>query len=285
MTRETFEAPAPGGVLAGTIEGDGPPVLVLHGGPGLSVGIVDGLVADLAPAYRVAVFQQRGLAPSATEGDFTIDEALADVVAVLDHLGWERAYLVGSSWGGHLAFWAAATVADRLAGVLAVDPLGAVGDGGNAEFEAEMERRTPAEDRERAAELDRAAQAGEVGEEGALESFRLFWPAYFADRSDVPPVPEPMHLSIPAYSGLFTDLVARLPELEAALPAIDVPFGVVVGERSSIPTSAGRDSAERIPGAWTQVVDGAGHLPWYERPGSVRQALDRLAAHSSSSSA
>jgi len=285
MTRETFEAPAPGGVLAGTVEGDGPPVLVLHGGPGLSVGIVDGLVADLAPAYRVAVFQQRGLAPSATEGDFTIDEALADVVAVLDHLGWERAYLVGSSWGGHLAFWAAATVADRLAGVLAVDPLGAVGDGGNAEFEAEMERRTPAEDRERAAELDRAAQAGEVGEEGALESFRLFWPAYFADRSDVPPVPEPMHLSIPAYSGLFTDLVARLPELEAALPAIDVPFGVVVGERSSIPTSAGRDSAERIPGAWTQVVDGAGHLPWYERPGSVRQALDRLAAHSSSSSA
>jgi len=285
MTRETFEAPAPGGVLAGTVEGDGPPVLVLHGGPGLSVGIVDGLVADLAPAYRVAVFQQRGLAPSATEGDFTIDEALADVVAVLDHLGWERAYLVGSSWGGHLAFWAAATVADRLAGVLAVDPLGAVGDGGNAEFEAEMERRTPAEDRERAAELDRAAQAGEVGEEGALESFRLFWPAYFADRSDVPPVPEPMHLSIPAYSGLFTDLVARLPELEAALPAIGVPFGVVVGERSSIPTSAGRDSAERIPGAWTVVVEGAGHLPWYERPGSVRQALDRLAAHSSSSSA
>jgi pimeloyl-ACP methyl ester carboxylesterase len=82
--------------------------------------------------------------------------------------------------------------------------------------------------------------------------------------------------------------VARLPELEASLPAIAVPVGVVVGEHSSIPNSAGRDSADRIPGAWIDVVPGAGHLPWYERPGSVRQALDRLArdaAHSSASSA
>jgi pimeloyl-ACP methyl ester carboxylesterase len=287
MTGETFEAPVPGGVLVGTVEGDGPPVLVLHGGPGLSVSIVDALVADLAPAYRVATFQQRGIAPSTTDGIFTIDEALADVVAVLDHLGWQRVYVVGSSWGGHLAFWVAGSLSGRLLGVLAVDPLGAVGDGGNAEFEAEMERRTPEEDRERAAELDRRAQAGEVGEEGALESFRLFWPAYFADPGTAPPVPEPMRLSIPAYSGLFTDLVARLPELEASLPAIAVPVGVVVGEHSSIPNSAGRDSADRIPGAWIDVVPGAGHLPWYERPGSVRQALDRLArdaAHSSASS-
>jgi pimeloyl-ACP methyl ester carboxylesterase len=94
-----------------------------------------------------------------------------------------------------------------------------------------------------------------------------------------------MRLSIPAYSGLFSDLVARLPELEASLPSIGVPLGVVVGELSPIPTEAGRASAARIPGAWTEVVEGAGHLPWYEVPGSVRQALDRLAAHSSASSA
>ena len=94
-----------------------------------------------------------------------------------------------------------------------------------------------------------------------------------------------MRLSIPAYSGLFTDLVARLPELEASLPTITCPLGVVVGQLSPIPPAAGRDSADRVPGGWTEVVEGAGHLPWYERPGCVRQALDRLAAHSASSSA
>lgn len=288
MTRETFEAPVDGGVLAGYVDGAGPPVLVLHGGPGLSVGIVDGLVADLLPAYRVATFQQRGIEPSVLAGEFTVDEAVADVGAVLDHLGWDTAYVVGSSWGGHLGFWVASALPSRVRGLLAVDPLGAVGDGGNAEFEAEMVARTPPADAERAAELDRLAQDGEASEELALESLRLFWPAYFADQAAVAEVPEPMRLSIPAYSGLFADLVARLPELEASLPGIVVPVGVVVGDRSPIPNSAGRASAERVPGAWTEVVPGAGHLPWFEVPGSVRQALDRLTgevAHSSASSA
>jgi pimeloyl-ACP methyl ester carboxylesterase len=287
MTRETFEAPVPGVVLAGTVEGDGPPVIVLHGGPGLSVDVVDGLVADLVPSYRVAVFQQRGLAPSATDGAFTIDEAVSDVVAVLDHLGWGRAYVVGSSWGGHLVLWCAALVPQRLLGALAVDPLGAVGDGGNAEFEAAMSDRTPEADRLRAAELDRLAQEGEVSEELAMESLQLFWPAYFAVRETAPPM-WASRLSIRAYSGLFADLLARMPELEALLPSIGLPVGAVVGAVSPMPVSAARQSTDLVPGGWTQVVPGAGHFPWYEAPGSVRQALDRLARdadHSSASSA
>ena len=114
MTVDRFEAPVDGGVLAGTVTGDGPPVLVLHGGPGLSVSVMDGLIAELVPAYRVASFQQRGIEPSVLDGAFTIDEALAEVAAVLDHLGWDRAYVLGFSWGGHLAFWVAARLPHRL---------------------------------------------------------------------------------------------------------------------------------------------------------------------------
>jgi hypothetical protein len=31
-----------------------------------------------------------------------------------------------------------------------------------------------------------------------------------------------------------------------------------------------------IPGAWIEVVEGAGHFIWVERPGAVRAALRRL---------
>jgi len=55
---------------------------------------------------------------------------VADIAALLDGLGWDTAYLMGHSWGGHLVFHAAAGISERLAGVLSVDPLGAVGDGG-----------------------------------------------------------------------------------------------------------------------------------------------------------
>jgi pimeloyl-ACP methyl ester carboxylesterase len=45
-----------------------------------------------------------------------------------------------------------------------------------------------------------------------------------------------------------------------------------------IPVTASVDSADRIPGAWVEVLEGAGHMFWTERPGHVRPALRRLAA-------
>jgi pimeloyl-ACP methyl ester carboxylesterase len=79
---------------------------------------------------------------------------------------------------------------------------------------------------------------------------------------------------------LCGDLVSRLPELESSLSTILVPVGVLVGERSPMPTTAGTDSAARIPGAWSYVVPGAGHFVWHEAPGSLVAGMDRLVAES-----
>jgi pimeloyl-ACP methyl ester carboxylesterase len=280
MERTPFTVDTGSGELSGWMAGDGPCVLVIHGGPGMNYDYLDDVVAELASAYRVATFQQRGLAPSTEDGEFTIAEALADVVAVLDGLGWATAYLLGHSWGGHLVFHAALAIPERLDGVLAVDPLGAVGDGGMEAFGAEMVGRVPVERQARAKELDERDMAGEATPEESLEGFSIVWPSYFADPSSAPAMPH-VAFSQPANLGLFGDLVSRLPELEASLPAISVPFGVVVGELSPMPTTAGTDSAERIPGAWATVVSGAGHFPWHESPGSILAALDRLAAAAS----
>jgi hypothetical protein len=39
-----------------------------------------------------------------------------------------------------------------------------------------------------------------------------------------------------------------------------------------------RQTVARIPGAWLEVVEGAGHFPWLERTGCARAALERLVA-------
>ena len=75
---------------------------------------------------------------------------------------------------------------------------------------------------------------------------------------------------------MVPSIFAALPELEAGLPRITVPVGFVHGSRSPMPLDAASDAAERIPGAWVEVVDGAGHFTWAEAPGSVRAALRRL---------
>ena len=267
-----------GPLIGGRRAGSGPRVLLLHGGPGMGFDYLRGLADELAAENDVAWYQQRGLTPSAVDAPCTVAADVDDARRVLDTLGWERAYVVGHSWGGHLALHVAEALPDRLLGVLSVDPLGAVGDGRWAEFDEEMLRRTPEDVRGRAQELDELTTAGGADDELALEGFRLVWPAYFADPGSAPPLPDDIRLSSARSAAMTPSILAELPALEAGLPGIRVPVGFVHGSRSPMPVSASTDAAERIPGAWVDVVDGAGHFIWVEAPGAVRTSLRRLTA-------
>jgi proline iminopeptidase len=251
-------------------------VLLLHGGPGVSFEYVDGLAEEIGAGFQVAAYQQRGIEPSTLAGPFAVEREVADALAVLDALSWERAWVVGHSWGGLLLLQIAVAAPERLDGGLAIDTLGAVGDGGSAAFEAEMLRRIPEDDRERAEQLDQQAMHGEGGPEAALESMRLAWPAYFASPDHVMPVDDP-RVSVPAYAGVLESLATARPRLESALAGLKIPLGFLAGARSPMPyDQAAGATARAIPTAWLEVIEGAGHFPWFERPGCVRTALQRL---------
>jgi Predicted hydrolases or acyltransferases (alpha/beta hydrolase superfamily) len=264
-----------GPLIAGCRAGSGPPVLLLHGGPGLGFDYLRDLADELAQENDVAWYQQRGQEPSAAEGPHTVTTDVGDARRVLDALGWEKAYVVGHSWGGQLALHVAEAMPERLLGVLAVDPLGSIGDGRWPEFDEEMFRRTPESVRARARELDELSMAGESSDELALEGMRLVWPAYFADPESAPPMPE-LRIASARSAEMVPSIQAELPALEAGLSGIRVPVGFVHGSRSPMPVAASTDAAERIPGAWVEVVEGAGHFVWVEAPGAVRAALRRL---------
>ena len=275
--RDTFGVAVPGGELRGWTAGSGPNVLLLHGGPGLDYAYLDGLGAELEPEFHVAAYQQRGLEPSTVEGPFTIAQAIDDTVAVLDCLGWPQAFVVGHSWGGHLALRLVAARPQRLLGALAVEPLGVVGDGGMAAFAAEMQARTAKEARDRAQELDERAMAGQGTLEDAVEGLRLMWPSYFGDPEKVQPMP-PISISLEAYAGIMEDIAEGFDGIAAALAGTEVRYGIVAGAASPMPWGqAARASAELSPRAFLKVVSGAGHFPWFEVPGSVRSALNELA--------
>jgi pimeloyl-ACP methyl ester carboxylesterase len=200
---------------------------------------------------------------------------VGDVRRVLDALGWDKVYVVGHSWGGHLALHVAEALPERLLGVLAVDPLGSVGDGRWPEFDEEIFRRTPEPVRARARELDELASNGAVDDELALEGMRLVWSAYFADPEAAPPMPK-LRMASERSARMVQSILAELPALEAGLGRIRVPVGFVHGSRSPMPVAASTDAAERIPGAWVDVVDGAGHFVWVEAPRAVQASLRRL---------
>ena len=267
LVSRTLRVPVDGGELVGEVRGEGPPVLLLHGGPGLSDYLGD-LSAELEPAWTVARYTQRGTEPSCLDGDVTVEGHVRDVLAVLGHLGWERPILAGHSWGGHLALHVLGRHADRFAGAVIVDPLGGVGDGGEEEFQRTLLDRTPEPDRSRIEELTaKAAEHGALTPEEGDAMMRLSWPAYFAEPEAAPPMP-PFIVS-DRLSEMEESMFAALPALEARLRTCPLPVLFLHGSGSPMPVSASADTAAVMPDATLRVLDGVGHFHWMDRPGVV----------------
>jgi pimeloyl-ACP methyl ester carboxylesterase len=103
--------------LAVLDEGDGQPVLLLHGFPDSSYLWRKQVPALVAGGFRVIAPDLRGFGesdrPEAVE-DYAITRSLADVLALLDALGIERTHVVGHDYGAALAWVAAAFAPDRV---------------------------------------------------------------------------------------------------------------------------------------------------------------------------
>jgi pimeloyl-ACP methyl ester carboxylesterase len=86
-------------------EGAGEPILLLHGrGGSISTWIATGVVENLAKDYRVIALDLRGHGKSGKPHDpKQYGAAMAlDVVGLLDHLGIDRAHIVGYSLGANI---------------------------------------------------------------------------------------------------------------------------------------------------------------------------------------
>lgn len=265
-------------------DGDGPPAVLLHGGPGMSAGYLDPLVPLLAGVFSPILYQQRGLLPTTIDEPFTVETNVADAEAVIDAAAGGRAWIVGHSWGGHLALHLLVSSPERIAGAIIVDPLGAHLEV-MEEFGKRLEAPLTDEERARFEEIEAGEEAGTSTAEESMEALRMVWPSYFADPPTAPPMPD-IELVVPAFAGTMASVNAHAEAetLVRGLPAVpaEIPVLFVHGAASPMPVRASTESATLIPHAEVQVIEGAGHFIWHERPDEVRDVVRAFVARSSS---
>ncbi|HVN27258.1 MAG TPA: alpha/beta hydrolase [Candidatus Binataceae bacterium] len=104
--------------------GSGPAIICV---PGL--GDVRGQYRFLAPllvkaGFRVVTMDLRGMGESSVDWpDYTPGATGDDIVAMVKHLGVARAWIVGNSFAGASAIWAAAVAPQQIAGIVLIDPF------------------------------------------------------------------------------------------------------------------------------------------------------------------
>lgn len=249
-------------------------VVVLHGGPGMSMGYLDRDLAPLAHGRTVIFYDQRGGGKSQIVADpaqLTLDRHLADLEAVRAYFGIQGMTLVGHSWGALLAGFYARAHAGRLEKLVLLNPA-PLSAPLWAEFEATITARADAATNARIGEIVGLWFAGQVNQALCEEFIRLRFSTYFADPANMANLRGgwcevtdevaagllPTHLTILGSLGLW--------DLSGELSHVSVPTLVVHGTADAVPFASSQAFAAAIPGAQLWVMEDVGHFPWMESP-------------------
>ncbi len=255
--------------------GDGPPVVVLHGGPGADHGYLLPGFDLLANGRELIYYDQRGggRSPVARDTPLGWREHVADLDALRELWGLERLAIVGYSWGGLLAQLYITEHADRVERLALVSPAPSW-RAARDEFERRFAERNLAPKLQ--AQRDAVRASGlRVRDPEAFQRrmFELSVVPYFYDPAkarELTPfrvigrTQEEVWKSLGGY-----DLRPRLPALTG------VPSVVLHGMDDPIPIDAARETANLL-GAEFHPLDRCGHCPHVERPDEFRRVLDRF---------
>ncbi|HYZ80850.1 MAG TPA: alpha/beta hydrolase [Solirubrobacteraceae bacterium] len=110
--------------------GSGPPVVLAHGLTATRRYVVMGSTALERGGHRVIAYDARGhgtSSPAESPAAYRYEDLGADLVAVLDHAGVQRAVLAGASMGAHTLAWLALHRPERVAGLVFITPAFAAG--------------------------------------------------------------------------------------------------------------------------------------------------------------
>jgi proline iminopeptidase len=276
-----------GARLSYEIVGDGEPILVLHGGPGLGYTYLrDDLAGVLGYDFRLIFYDQRGAGMSTGADDpskLNMATYVADVEGVCDALGLGAVNVMGHSFGGLLAMCHAATHPERLRTLTLVDPDPA-SYAHWITFKDVAEGRLTDDDRREIARIE--AIAGWEGDPDAYERrLRIYLRTYFVDRSRAARLHFGFDIaSLRSY--LTTRRCVREDlgpyDIHDRLPAVSCPTLILHGRGSVLPLAGARAIHERIPNSRLEIANDAGHFPYTESPAAfgtaVRDFLDAPAA-------
>lgn len=236
--------------------GTGEPYLLIQGLSGTHASWGEPFLSAMEPGLELITYDHRGVGYSeAHDGPFTIADLADDAAGLLDALGIERAHVLGISMGGMIAQELALRHPARLR-TLALGCTYAGGPEGRLTDPAAIQR------------LVGAMASGDA--EGVLRaSYDVNVSPAFAEDPDHYAAFRAMALSVPVGVPVIFDQLraTAVHDTSARLGEITAPTIVVHGDTDlMLDVANGRAIARAIPGARLEILEGVGHMFWWEQP-------------------
>ena len=241
-------------------QGDGPPVVLIHGFP-YNKAMWDEQIAALSATNRVITYDLRGHGESdATSEPYTMEMLADDLHDLIEELSLGEVALGGFSMGGYVALAFAAAYPEHIDKLMLLDT-----------------RHLPDSEQAKGGRETLAKQVEADGVGGVAEGLpaRMLTEATVSSRPDIVAKAADMirAASPEGVAGAARGMALRVDQSEL-LPSIAVPTLIVVGEEDPItPPVDAEEMASAIYGSTLVKIPGASHLSNLEKPEEFNKAL------------
>jgi proline-specific peptidase len=268
-------------------DGDGLPLLMLHGGPGAASYYMEPLAERLATSRPVIVYDQLGCGRSDKPDDpslWTVARFAHEVTEVRQALGLDRCHLIGQSWGGWLAIDYMAPEPRGIERLVLASTSASI-----PQFVAEASRLIAALPEPHARVLQELGARGQYDAPEYQAAVQVFYRRHLC-RAD--PWPEALQQSSDQMEGNQVyltmngptefDVIGSLCDWDriADLGRIRAPTLVTCGRYDEIPVACSRTIADGIPDARLVVFKHSAHVAHLEEPELYAETVARFLGES-----
>jgi proline iminopeptidase len=279
-------------------DGQGTPILVIHGGPGYPFSQPIDAFKSLDERYRFYYYDQRGSGQStrpidkltstdyyqnlqAVNQSLGVGAQIADIERIRRILGQDRLILVGHSFGGFLASMYAAEFPEHVKALVLIDPADILempqSDGGifnqvNALLPEDQKK-------DYLAFMATYLDFGDIftKSEKDLAALNNQFAVYYAQAAKiqgyaVPATTNPALTGGWMVQGMYLSM-GQHHDYRPALKQVTAPVLVLHGEKDIQPAQASQAYANLFPHAQFVLIPQAGHFPFDDQPAEFSKAV------------
>lgn len=256
------------GLMAYRTFGEGYPVLIINGGPGMNSHGFASLAESLSADNRTIIYDQRGTGESGlndmSASKFTIQKMVEDIEALRKHLGYDQWIVLGHSFGGMLAYAYAAEYPGRVRAMIQSHSGGMDLDIRNG---LNILSRLSQAERDSLTHYAAKIRLGDDSKETALKRARFLAPAYLYDKSLAPKIAERLTQGNMIINGRIWNDLDRIDfDVSAEMSRFEKPVLILNGENEVAPQSIAEKAHSILPNSRLVVIPECGHYGWLERP-------------------
>lgn len=248
--------------------GEGYPVVIINGGPGMNSNGFAPLAKLLSENNTIIIYDQRGTGESTMHevnaSTITMDLMVEDIENLCKELGYKNWIILGHSFGGMLAYEYAAQHPERVKAMIQSHSGG---------MDIDVRNRFDVRGRLTATQLDSLnyyttkISLGDASEATALKRAEFLAPAYLHDDSLATKIaPRLTQVNMMINSYIWNDLRSIPFNNIEEMKNFEKPVLILHGQNEVVPVNVAEKAHKILPSSKLVIMPECGHYGWLERP-------------------